>query len=220
MAVEMIPDPPGRESAFEPLLDALLPIFCPEWRLPPVMAGEHPHHRCEVKRYRIGQAAQADPGATRRHAAQLLHAAMYDQCRSGIGQLIRPLVDALGHRELQTAIVNYVQTGADAEKIGAAMAWYWARPGLKYASWDDLRNKVPTPESQAAQAALNDLHDAYRAACLEAFLTTEDPAARQALSLWIDRDPGAYPVHLRGSQVLAWGIIMADPGLFRSRLQR
>jgi hypothetical protein len=220
MTVEMIPDPPGREIAFEPQLDDLLPIFCPDWELPPIMAGEHQHHRCEVKRYQIGQAAQADLEATRRYSGQLLHAAMYDQCRSGIGQLMRPLVDAIGYRELQTRIVGYMQTGAGAEKIGATMAWYWARPGLKYASRDDLKNGTPTQESRAAQEALSDLRDTYRTACLEAFLASDDLTAQQALSLWIERDPAAYPADLQASHELAWQIITADPEHFRSRLQR
>lgn len=100
------------------------------------------------------------------------------------------------------------------------MAWYWARPGLKYASRDDLKNGVPTPESQAAREALRDLRDAYRTACLEAFLASDDLTARQALSLWIERDPVAYPADLQASHELAWRIITADPEHFRSRLQR
>lgn len=31
MALDLIPDRPGREAAFEPLLDELVPIFCPGW---------------------------------------------------------------------------------------------------------------------------------------------------------------------------------------------
>ncbi|MEU9339460.1 hypothetical protein AB0D49_41025 [Streptomyces sp. NPDC048290] len=51
MALGMIPDREGREVAFEPLLDTLLALFSPSWVLPELMAGEHPYHRCEVKRW-------------------------------------------------------------------------------------------------------------------------------------------------------------------------
>lgn len=68
MALEMIPDRPGREAVFEPLLDELLALFSPDWVLPERMVGEHQHHRCEVKRWEIGRAAESDPDLTRRHA--------------------------------------------------------------------------------------------------------------------------------------------------------
>ncbi|MFF0035859.1 hypothetical protein ACFYRG_06465 [Streptomyces mirabilis] len=50
MALEMIPDRPGREAVFEPLLDELLALFSPDWVQSERMVGEHQHHRCEVKR--------------------------------------------------------------------------------------------------------------------------------------------------------------------------
>jgi len=219
MAAEMIPDQPGREIGFEPLLDELLVIFCPGWEMPGIMAGEHQHHRCEVKRFQLGKTAEADPTTTRQHADLLIRAAMHDQCRSGIRQLVRPLTDALGYRPVQTAIIDYMRTGSDAEKVGATMAWYFAQPGLKYASWDNLRHGISTKKSRAAQEALADLRDAYRAACLVAFLACQDPATRHDLALWINRDPAAYPEHLRPGHQQAWDIITGDPKRYRLVLQ-
>ena len=220
MALEMIPDRPGREVAFEPKLDRLLAIFCPDWVMPQIMEGEHQYHRCEVKRFKIGEAADADPAATRQYADLLIHAAMHDQCRSGIRQLIQPLVEALGHRRIQMAIIDYVRTGSYAEKVGATLAWYFARPGLRYGSMDDLRRGVPTEESKAAQGALADLRDDYREACLAAFLACGDPGVRQDLSLGINLDPAAYPDHLQPSHQQAIYIIMANPEHYRWVLQR
>lgn len=85
------------------------------------MAGEHQHHRCEVKRFRLGKAAETDPDLTRRHADLLIHAAMHDQCRSGIRRLVQPLVGALDYRPVQASIIEYVRTGTDAEKVGATV---------------------------------------------------------------------------------------------------
>ncbi|MEV7931035.1 hypothetical protein [Kitasatospora sp. NPDC088779] len=116
MALEMIPDRPGREVAFEPKLDGLLAIFYSDWVMPQTMEGEHQYHRCEVKRFKIGEAADADAATTRQHADLLIHAAMRDQCRSGIGRLIQPLVEALGHRRIQTAIIDYVRAGSCARR--------------------------------------------------------------------------------------------------------
>ncbi|MEU2390386.1 hypothetical protein [Streptomyces sp. NPDC007369] len=220
MSLEMLPDRAGREVDFEPMLDELLAIFCPDWELPPIMEGEPQYHRNEVKRYQLGEAAAQDPEATRQHAGLLTHAAMHDQCRSGIRQLIQPLVTACGHRQIQAAIIDYMRTGSDPEKVGAGMAWYFARPGLQYASMEDLRRRVPTEESRAALEALADLRNEYRSACLSAFLACEDPETRQDLSLNLSLDPADYPAELRSSHEEARLIIQADPERYRWLLER
>ncbi|MEV6395884.1 hypothetical protein AB0M39_14070 [Streptomyces sp. NPDC051907] len=220
MSLEMLPDRAGRLGAFEPMLDELLATFCPGWELPPVMEGEHQRHRNEVKRFQIGEAAAQDPAATRQHADLLTHAAMHDQCRSGIRQLIRPLVIACGYRHVQAAIIDYMRTGSAAEKVGASMAWYFAHPGLQYASIEDLRRGVPTEESKAELEALADLRDDYRSACLSAFLTCEDPETRQDLSLDLSLDPTIYPAALQDSHEKARRIILADPERYRWLLKR
>ncbi|MFJ3877176.1 hypothetical protein ACIPW5_06935 [Streptomyces sp. NPDC090077] len=220
MSLEMLPDRAGREVDFERMLDELLPIFCPDWELPPIMEGEPQYHCNEVKRYQLGEAAAQDPAATRQHASLLTHAAVHDQCRSGIRQLIQPLVTACGYRQIQAAIIDYMRTGSDAEKVGAGMAWYFARPGLQYASMADLRRGMPTEESKAALEALADLRDDYRSACLSAFLACEDPETLQDLSLELSLDPADYPADLRTSHEKARLIILADPERYRRLLER
>ncbi|MFE9481179.1 hypothetical protein ACFYNM_21555 [Streptomyces spororaveus] len=220
MALEMLPDRGGREAAFEPLLDGLLALFCPDWELPPIMEGEQQYHRNEVKRYQLGEAAAQDRAATRQHAALLAHAAVHDQCRSGVRQLIQPLVTACGYRQIQAAIIGYMRTGSDPERVGASMAWYFARPGLQYASMEDLRRGVPTKESKAELEALADLRNEYRSACLSAFLVCGDPETRQDLSLELSLDPAVYPADLRASHEKARLIIQADPERYRWLLER
>ncbi|WP_406415222.1 hypothetical protein OH809_43595 [Streptomyces sp. NBC_00873] len=100
------------------------------------------------------------------------------------------------------------------------MAWYFARPGLQYASMEDLRRGVPTEESEAALEALADLRDDYRSACLSAFLACEGPETRQDLSLALSLDPTAYPTDLQDSHEKARRIILADPERNRSLLER
>jgi hypothetical protein len=211
VAVEMIPDRPGREVAFEPLLDPLLEVFSPSWVLPRGMAGRHQRHRCEVKRWEIGRAAEADPDLTREHADALMRAVVHDPCRSGINQLVRPLVRALGHRWTQERIIHYVRTGSAAEQAGATMAWYFAGPGLRYTSADgDPASRVPTPESKAALDALSDLRARYRQAVLTAFLACDDPGTRQDLARWISRDASAYPVTLQAEHERATRLLLTE----------
>ncbi|WP_330334699.1 hypothetical protein OHS33_36350 [Streptomyces sp. NBC_00536] len=220
MALEIIPDRAGREVAFESMLDELLTAFSPGWELPPIMEGEERYHCNEVKRFQVGEAATQDLEATRQYADLLIRAAVHDQCRSGIRQLIEPLVKAIGHRQVQSAIVDYMRTGSDVEKVGASMAWYFARPGLQYASMEDLRRGVPTQESKSELEALADLRDDYRAACLSAFLTCEIPETRQDLSLDLSLDATSYPAALQDSHEKARRIILADPERYRLLLER
>ncbi|MER5618782.1 hypothetical protein [Streptomyces sp. NPDC002215] len=201
-------------------MDELLAIFCPDWELPAITEGAHQYHRNEVKRYQLGEAAAQDPAVTRQHVGLLTQAAVHDQCRSGIRQLIQPLVTACGHRQIQAAIIDYMRTGSNREKVGASMAWYFARPGLQYASMGDLRRGVPTEESKAALEALTDLRNDYRSACLSAFLACEDPQTRQDLSLELSLDPADYPAELRNSHEKARLIIEADPERYRRLLER
>ncbi|MFC9634319.1 hypothetical protein ACFTY8_34955 [Streptomyces mirabilis] len=109
-----------------------------------------------------------------------------------------------------------MRTGSGAEKVGATMAWYFARPPLKYASWEE---RIPTAESKAALDALSDLRACYRDAVLAAFLSCEDPGVRQDLSLWVSLDPPVYPDDLRIAQERAKDIILADPQHYRLMLQ-
>ncbi|AUH41898.1 hypothetical protein [Streptomyces sp. CMB-StM0423] len=216
---EMIPDPPARTAAFEPHLDGLLELFSPAWAVPDG-AGESAYRRCEVKRWEIGRAAGADPDRTRRHAELLVRAAVLDHCRSGINQLVRPLVKTLGHRWTQERIVSYVRSGTPAEKTGATMAWYFSGPPLRYASADGVRSGTPTPESQAASDALADVRAAYREAVLTAFLTCDDPAVRLDLALWIPLDPAAWPDAFRADHDRARSLILADPDHYGLVLRR
>ncbi|MBT2453037.1 hypothetical protein J7F03_39650 [Streptomyces sp. ISL-43] len=100
------------------------------------------------------------------------------------------------------------------------MAWYFARPALRYASMEDLRRGVAAEESKAELETLADLRDDYRVACLSAFLTCEDPETRHDLSLNLSLDPAVYPDDLQPSHEQARRSILADPERYHLLLQR
>jgi hypothetical protein len=211
--------PPDRGEAFEPFLDELAMIFCTGQHLAvtrPPDAAVSQHWRCEVKRLAIGRAAAGDLAAVREHAALLLSTVVHDQCRSGNRQLIEPLVTALGHRRVQEALISYVETGTDAETIGATMAMYWARPPLRYTNWS---RREPTAGSKAAHDALADLRDRCGHACLHAFVRRDSPEVRFALSLRFTLDPAAYPPELLPELRRAQRIILADPSSYERILR-
>lgn len=222
MAFPYIPDPPGRSAAFELLLDELAAIFRPvqdplaTFRLGPAASG---YQRCQAKRSAIGRAAGQDLEAVRVHEVLLLRAAVHDQCRSGIQQLVKPLVAALGYRPVQEGLIGYVETGTGAEAIGATMAWYWTRPPLVYLGTANWQRRQPTADSKAAWDSLADLRTRYRHACLRAFLTRDDQQVRSALSLGFTLDPAAYPAESLPDLEHARHIVLADPDRYERLLR-
>jgi hypothetical protein len=213
-----IPEPPDRSEAFEPLLDELAAIFSPGQELAPAWASAWTsdksasrYTRCQTKRRAIATAARRNLAAVREHADLLLRALVHDQCRSGNRQLAEPLIAALGRRRAQEALITYVETGTDAETIGATMAMYWAGVPLRYRNWS--RQEL-TAASNAELESLADLRDRYRQACLHAFVTRGDPQLRFALSLGFTLDPAGYPPELLPVIGHAQRIILANPGRY------
>jgi hypothetical protein len=215
MAISYIPDPPDRSAAFEPLLDELASVFCPGQDLVAGSDGraDSRYMRCEAKRLAISRAADRDLPLVRAHASLMQRAVVHDQCRSGIRQLVDPLIAALGYRPLHEALVGYLERGSEAEMIGATMAWYPATPPLRYTEggWE---RREPTAASKGERAAVADLRHRFRHACLRAFVTRESLELRFAMSLWFTLDPADYPAGLQPELGQARRIILADPARY------
>jgi hypothetical protein len=146
-----------RLRLFEPLLDELAAEFCPEAIRPMGSRGDpvsDAYHRCEVKRHRVGEACASDRQAVLDHADEIMHAIAHDHCPSGNRQLIEPLVNALGPRRAMERILGFLETGSSTERLGAAMAWYWAAPTLQYSTLDELRNDPERSQPGAVKHAL------------------------------------------------------------------
>jgi hypothetical protein len=63
--------------------------------------------------------------------APLMAAAVYDPDPSFCRWFVEPAVYAFGRRRVMTALLNYLQTGTDAEQAGAKRAWYCAHVPLR-----------------------------------------------------------------------------------------
>ncbi|MFD9602934.1 hypothetical protein OG609_18490 [Streptomyces sp. NBC_01224] len=61
----------------------------------------------------------------------LMTAAVYDPDPSFCRWFIEPAVYVFGRRRVMTALLNYAQTGTDAEQAGARRAWYCAHVPLR-----------------------------------------------------------------------------------------
>jgi hypothetical protein len=224
-----------RLRLFEPLLDELAAEFGLE-AVGPVKSRGNPasdaYHRCEVKRLRIGEACALNREAVADHADEIMHAIAHDHCPSGNRQLIEPLVDALGARPVMERILSYLETGSATERLGATMALYWAAPTLQYSTLDELRNDpersqsgigklslVPgemTPRSKNAEAhmLMREFEPRIRAACLRAFLASEDLSDYRYFSHLISLAPSDYPVELHPEVEAAREIAEQPPERF------
>jgi hypothetical protein len=204
---------------FEPLLDELAAVFCPEAGAP-IESHEDPvfgaYHRCEVKRSRIGKALASHHRAVKDHADEIMRAIAHDHCPSGNRQLIEPLVDVLGARQTMERILDYLETGSAVERLGAAQSWYWAAPALQYSTLNEhkedserfqsgvvrvaLTPGMATPATTNADAHLlmRELGPRFRIGCLRAFLATDDPIDRRYFSHHFSLIHGHYPEELHG----------------------
>lgn len=225
-----------RLRLFEPLLDEL----AAEYRLAatePVESRGDPvpeaYHRCEVKRHRIGEACASNRQAVLDHADEIMHAIAHDHCPSGNRQLIEPLVNALGARQVMERILGYLETGSAPERLGAAMAWYWAAPTLQYSTLDELLNDpgrsqsgavkhslvpgqmTPSSESAGARMIMYEFRPRIRAAFLRAFLVSEDPADCRYFSQFLSLSPDDYPVELHSEVDAARKVAEQHPERFK-----
>ena len=225
-----------RLRLFEPLLDELTAEFQPETIGPMEPRGDpvsDAYHRCEVKRHRIGKACASNRGAVLDHADEIMHAIAHDHCPSGNRQLIEPLVNALGARQVMERILVYLERGSAAERLGAAMAWYWASPTLQYSTLDELHDDperlqpgvvrhslvpgeiTPSGKNAAARMFMREFRPRIRTAYLRAFLASEDPGDCRHFSQFLSLSPGDYPVELHPEVEAARQIAEQHPERFK-----
>jgi hypothetical protein len=225
-----------RLRLFEPLLDELTAEFRLEALGPMESRGDpvsDAYHRCEAKRDRIGEACASDRAAVRDHADEIMHAIAHDHCPSCNRQLIEPLVNALGARQVMERILYYLEAGSATERLGASMAWYWAAPRVQYETLDEFLNDPgrslsgavkhalvrgePTPSGKNAEAHMfmREFRPRIRHAYLRAFLASEDPDDCRFFSQGFSLTLDDYPVELHPEVEAARRIAGQHPERFR-----
>ncbi|WP_406631291.1 hypothetical protein [Amycolatopsis sp. WGS_07] len=146
----------------------------------------------------------------------LLRAAVYDPDPSFNRQFVEPAVAAFGRRRVQEALLDYLATGTDPERAGAARAWYWAEPNLDYRGKD----LVATPESQAEYDAHADLRARWNAAALREFVSNEDLDVRRCILPGLPLHPSGHPDGARDLIAEAVHIARAHPDSYlRQRVE-
>ncbi|MEU9050599.1 hypothetical protein AB0D37_09350 [Streptomyces sp. NPDC048384] len=123
----------------------------------------------------------------------LLRTAVLDPDPSHNRLFVEPAVTVFGRRRVQTALIEYVRTGTDHERAGAARAWYWAQAPLRFRGG---RTRVPTPESKAEFDAVADLRAAWHEATLREFVSNDDLDVRRCILPGLPLNPAHYPADL------------------------
>jgi hypothetical protein len=115
---------------------------------------------------------------------------------------------ALGARAVLEALIGFVESGDQAEQLGATMAMYWAHPAVAHGLHEAYEHRA---EIMAIERGLTDLRGRAREVCLQAFLTADDPGQRADLSLCFTLNPADYPATWAEAIDAAAHVALADP---------
>ncbi len=137
----------------------------------------------------------------------LLRAAVHDPNPSFNRQLIEPALDSPGRRRVQLALLEYLKTGSDAERAGAARAWYWAQ----VARVSRAGSSEPAQEGSEEYEANADLRREWRDSALQVFLTNENLDVRRNVIALLDLRVEGYPQEQRAAVEQAIRIARTHP---------
>jgi hypothetical protein len=125
----------------------------------------------------------------------LVRAAVYDPNPSFNRQLVEPALAAFGRRRVQLALLEYLGTGTNPQRAGAARAWYWTQVPLRYPAGA----RTPTQESKAEYEAHADLRREWRNTALQVFVANDDLDVRRCILPGLDLRAEHYPQELRAT---------------------
>jgi hypothetical protein len=124
----------------------------------------------------------------------LIAAIAHDPNPSFNRRLIEPALAAAGRRAIQETLIGLLGSGTNAEKAGAARAWYWTQVRVSYVNWE---KRIPTEESRREYDAVADLRIRWREAALREFVANEDLDVRRCILPGLTLNPADYPDQLR-----------------------
>lgn len=137
----------------------------------------------------------------------LVRAAVYDPDPSFNRRLVAPALAAFGRRRVRLRLLEYLRTGTNPQRAGAARAWYWTQVSLAYPAG----SRTPTQESKAEYDAHADLGREWRDTALQVFVANEDLDVRRCILPGLDLRAEHYPEELRATVAEAVHIARTHP---------
>ncbi|WP_211244113.1 hypothetical protein [Actinospica robiniae] len=138
----------------------------------------------------------------------LMAAAVYDPDPSFCRWFVEPAVYVFGRRRVRAALVEYLRTGTDAERVGALRAWY--STGVPLREGRSPAYAVGTTRDPALDVS-QDIVDAWRETSLKLLRDVPDLRIRYALLWMLPPSRDAYPLHLHDLFEGAIEAARADP---------
>jgi hypothetical protein len=141
----------------------------------------------------------------------LIRAGVYDPNPSLNRRFIEPAVTAFGRRRVKIALIDVLRTGTNAERAGAARAWYWTGIPMRVAGLDSSGCYIYTPESLAEREAVADLRAQWQETALREFVFNEDLDVRRCILPGLTLNPAKHPAEFRELVAEAVRIARAHP---------
>ncbi|MDT7840513.1 hypothetical protein [Streptomyces justiciae] len=187
-----LPDrPDDRRAAFHGHVAQLIELLGAEPPATPGPGREWEHEARSIVRRTLRAAGVPPEGLFE----QLVRTGVYDPNPSFNRQFIEPAVLLYGRRRVKAALIDVLRTGSDAERAGAARAWYWTGVSVRCL---DRENRVMTPESRAEVDSVADLGAEWQEAALREFVANEDLDVRRCLLPGLVLNARRRPAELHG----------------------
>jgi hypothetical protein len=122
----------------------------------------------------------------------LLRAAVYDGSPSFNRWFVEAALNAFGRGRVRSRLIGYLRTGTDAERAGAARAWYWTALPLDHPRLRAAGPVEDRPEPDDASVGVG----AWNRAALREFVDNEDLDVRRCILPGLPLWPAAYPAEL------------------------
>jgi hypothetical protein len=138
----------------------------------------------------------------------LMKAGVYDPDPSFNRQFVEPALNAFGRRRIRSVLLEYLRTGTDLERAGAARAWYWTALPLRL---HDVRAENSHAETEGDSEDKAALVRAWNEAALQEFVVNEDLDVRRCILPGLPLWPSAYPSELHALVEAAVEIARSHP---------
>lgn len=141
----------------------------------------------------------------------LVTAAVADPNPSFNRQFVEPALNAFGRAAVRSALLQRLRTGTDAEKAGAARAWYWSGLPLRLPRVV-AEPGAARPESDADGQA--ELVRAWHETALREFVANDHLDVRRCLLPRLPLRESAYPPELHGLVAAAIALARSHPDTY------
>ncbi|MFD8596895.1 hypothetical protein ACFV1L_18030 [Kitasatospora sp. NPDC059646] len=138
----------------------------------------------------------------------LVRAAVHEPDPSYDRYFLEPALSAFGVRRVRTALFDYLRTGTDEERAGAARAWYWAAGPGRYPR---VTAADPASARRKEEDDASHLDREWDELALREFVGNPDVGVRRCLVPGLTLSKSAYPPELHGLVDEAMAIARSHP---------